>query len=43
MSWVVPSPMVLSLQGLARDTQELSCANVEDEDAAGVLLMSLFL
>lgn len=40
---VVPSPMALSLQGLARHTQELSLVNMEDEGAAGALLMNFFL
>lgn len=40
---VVPSPTALSTQGPAEPTQELGCANVEDEDAAGAFLMNLIL
>lgn len=40
---VVPSPVALGLQGLARHIQELCHIHVEDGGAAGALVMSLFL
>lgn len=40
---VVPSPVALGLQGLARHIQELCHVHVEDGGAAGALVMSLFL